>query len=281
MMRNIQRLAAYNFLLIALIEKIALAYVNTIIQKPKIFISSNQRTLSQPQRTNTILSAVLEEKESSSTNNHELVTNIQKSVSILALSTSLLAAPIIANAAYESPSSSDYAGDTVSSAVRMLQEASGNREKTFVAYENIRDIITEGKGVGGSLSYSGVDLQRGEIADEDTTIYNPGLTLLTESEKNTLVQAIVQSRKTALSANSETSWDDTNESAYNFLKEKLDPFHLVEIKGYLSILPFWGAFLYLANIFVQQNARAVFQASYLLSVALVFGPIVALVVFGS
>lgn len=278
-MWNMQKLTRYFVLVFALIETSTLAYINTFLQK-KMVISSNKQLPSQ--RTNTILSAVDEE---SSTN--EVINNIKKSVSILALSTSLLAissnTPIIANAAYEITgqlSSTDYAGDTVSSAVQMIQEASGNREKTFTAYQNIRDIITEGKGVGGSLSFSGVDIKRGEIADEDTTIYNPGLVLLTESEKNTLVEAIVQSRKVSLTT-AETSWSETNESAYQFLKQKLDPFHLVEISGYLSILPFWAALVYLGNIFVQQNARGVFQASYLVSIALVFGPIVALVAFAS
>lgn len=278
-MWNMQKLTRYFVLVFALIETSTLAYINTFLHK-KIVISSNKQLPSQ--RTNTILSAVDEE---SSTN--EVINNIKKSVSILALSTSLLAissnTPIIANAAYEITgqlSSTDYAGDTVSSAVQMIQEASGNREKTFTAYQNIRDIITEGKGVGGSLSFSGVDIKRGEIADEDTTIYNPGLVLLTESEKNTLVEAIVQSRKVSLNT-AETSWSETNESAYQFLKQKLDPFHLVEISGYLKILPFWAALVYLGNIFVQQNARGVFQASYLVSIALVFGPIVALVAFAS
>lgn len=273
-MWNIQIIARYSFILSVLIDTTTFAYINTINQK-KILFSSR----TAPSKPNTVLS-VVKESSSNTENSIKSINSIQKSVAVLALSTSLLSISSTHNIANAYETSADYAGDAVTSAVRMLQDASGNREETFAAYENIRDIITEGKGVGGSLSYSGLDLQRGVVADEDTTIYNPGLTLLTESEKNTLVQAVVQSRKAALPT-AETSWSEKNEGAYKFLKYNLDPFHLVEISGYLSILPFWAAFVYLGNIFVQQNARSVFQASYLLSVALVFGPILALVAFGS
>lgn len=272
-----EKATGYLILLFSLVSTTTLAYINTIIRK------KSYMTTRRPSQHNIILSGELVEVDESKPKNNKsssTVNNIKKSASLLALSTvfvTTMTSRIIVNA-YET--STDDASDAVSSAVRMLKDASGNREKTFDGYENIRDMITEGKGVGGSLSYSGVDLKRGVVADEDTTIYNPGLTLLTESEKNVLVQAIVQSRKASLPT-AETSWSDENESVYNFLKEKLDPFHLVEIGGYLKILPFWGALLYVGNIFVQQNARSIFSASYLLSVALVFGPILALVAFGS
>ena len=41
----------------------------------------------------------------------------------------------------------------------------------------------------------GVNLERGYVADEDTSIYNPGLSLLTESEKERLIEAIIDNRK--------------------------------------------------------------------------------------
>ena len=63
---------------------------------------------------------------------------------------------------------SDYASQTVQEALKSLKDASGDSQLTFKAYENIADIITEGKGVGGSINYKGVQLQRGYIADEDT-----------------------------------------------------------------------------------------------------------------
>lgn len=52
----------------------------------------------------------------------------------------------------------DYASDTVLAAVQSLMDAAGNSEQTFKSYENIADIITEGKGVGGTINYKGVQL---------------------------------------------------------------------------------------------------------------------------
>lgn len=49
--------------------------------------------------------------------------------------------------------SSDYASETVTQAVNSLKDARGNADATFKAYENVAAIITEGKGVGGSINY--------------------------------------------------------------------------------------------------------------------------------
>lgn len=65
----------------------------------------------------------------------------------------------------------------------------------------------------------GVKLNEGFVADEDTTIYNPGLTLLTSSEKERLVNAIVDNRQIGLSTQ---HWSENNEYAFDFLKQKLD-----------------------------------------------------------
>jgi hypothetical protein len=72
-------------------------------------------------------------------------------------------------------------------------------------------------------SLEGIQLDRGYIADEDTAIYNPGLSLLTESEKERLIEAVIESRKAGLS---KESWTENNQLAYEFLKEKLDPLHV-------------------------------------------------------
>ena len=58
--------------------------------------------------------------------------------------------PIEAAHAYQA---SDYASETVQEAVKILKDASGNKEETFKAYESIAAIITEGKGVGGQINY--------------------------------------------------------------------------------------------------------------------------------
>jgi hypothetical protein len=129
-----------------------------------------------------------------------------------------------------------------------------------------------------SFSPEGVQLNRGYIADEDTAIYNPGLTLLTESEKERLVEAVIAARKAGLAAE---SWNDDNQLGYDFLKEKLDPLHMTELRGYLTIVPFYGAFLYLAVLAVQQFApRDYFPPAYLGGVALFVIPILVLVAMG-
>lgn len=101
----------------------------------------------------------------------------------------------------------------------------------------------------------GVKLTEGFVADEDTTIYNPGLSLLTSSEKERLVSAIIDNRKIGLSTQ---QWSENNEYAFDFLKTKLDPLHMYELGGYLKVLPFWGGALYLVALFVQKNARGIF-----------------------
>lgn len=179
----------------------------------------------------------------------------------------------VANAYEES----DYASETVTTVVQRLKDSTGNVDATFQVLEDVAKIITEGKGVGGQLSYDGVKLNEGYVADEDTTIYNPGLSLLTESEKERLTDAIIQNRKLSLSSN---KWSENNEYAFSFLKAKLDPLHMHELEGYLKILPFWGAALYLGALFVQQNARGVFPLVYGLCALGVFGPIVILVANG-
>jgi hypothetical protein len=123
----------------------------------------------------------------------------------------------------------------------------------------------------------GIQLERGFIADEDTTIYNPGLALLTETEKERLVEAVIAARKDGLAKN---QWSANNEMGYDFLREKLDPYHTVELGGYLGIVPFYGALIYLVVLGVQQNLREQFPAAYLVGVLAFFVPILALVSAG-
>lgn len=172
---------------------------------------------------------------------------------------------------------SDYASETVTNVVAQLKNTAGDVDGTFNTLEEVAKIITEGKGVGGTLTYDGVKLNEGFIADEDTTIYNPGLSLLTSSEKERLVSAIIQNRKVGLSAQ---HWSENNEYAFDFLKQKLDPLHMHELEGYLGILPFYGAALYLGALFVQRNARGIFPLVYGLCALGVFGPVFLLVASG-
>ena len=124
---------------------------------------------------------------------------------------------------------------------------------------------------------AGVRLERGYVADEDTTIYNPGLSLLTESEKDQIIGGVIQNRKENVA---KKSWSTDNEFAYDFLKTKLDPLHMVELKGYLGALPFYGAAVYLVAIAVQQFARDLFPVAYVVGAVVVFLPAAVLIAFG-
>lgn len=169
---------------------------------------------------------------------------------------------------------SDYASDAVETVVKSLKDANGDENQIFRTYENIADIITEGKGVGGIVNYRGVTLERGFVSDEDTSIYNPGLTLLTEGEKNTLVKSIVDSRQTALNKN---QWSEKNQLAYEYLKSQLDPYHMTELKGYLRIFPALVGLLYVAVLATQQFARDLFPVAYVGAVVAIFVPAILLV----
>ncbi|KAL3772462.1 hypothetical protein ACHAW5_007317 [Stephanodiscus triporus] len=177
---------------------------------------------------------------------------------------------------------SDLASETVTGVVARLRSDAGDVDRTYKILEEISKIITEGKGVGGTLTYDGIKLGDGiAIADEDTTIYNPGLTLLTSTEKQRLVSAIVDNRNVGLSASPPGSgWSENNEYAFGYLKTKLDPLHMHELGGYLGILPYYGAILYLAALYVQKNARDVFPLAYGLCALGVFGPALVLVASG-
>ena len=197
----------------------------------------------------------------------------QKTLASVALVMALvLTSPVNNNPAFAY--NNDYASDTVQKAVQSLQDAAGNADKTFDAFENIAEIIAEGKGVGGTVDYKGVTLDRGYIADEDTSIYNPGLTLLTEGEKQRLVISLIQSRQAGIATN---QWNDKNQGAYSFLKFQLDPLHMTELRGYLQVAPVLVGIFYLGVLAVQQLARNLFPIAYLGAVLLLLAPAVVLV----
>jgi len=202
----------------------------------------------------------------------------RKLAAAIALGSALSFSPLAQPQASRAYEASDYASETVTTTVEKLRRSAGNIDESFRTFEEIAAIIAEGKGVGGSVSASGVNLERGFISDEDTTIYNPGLTLLTESEKERLVEALVSNRDAGLK---KKDWSENNDSASRELKHKLDPLHMYELRGYLGILPFWGAAVYLGTLFVQQNSRANWPVAYVVGALAVFGPVVALFVFGS
>lgn len=215
------------------------------------------------------------EKEVSSEDSSSGNSNVLAS---LALVTALSLSPLNVAAPAHAYAESDYASDTVQNVVKSLKDTAGNEEQTFQVYENIAEIIAEGKGVGGSVDYKGVTLDRGYIADEDTSIYNPGLTLLTEGEKERLVESLRDSRKVGIAKN---QWSEKSQSAYAYLKTQLDPLHMTELRGYLKIVPAYIGVLYLGVLAVQQNARGLFTTAYIGAVLAVVAPALILVLTAS
>jgi hypothetical protein len=120
-------------------------------------------------------------------------------------------------------------------------------------------------------------VDRGYISDEDTSIYNPGLTLLTESEKERLTSAIIASKKAAVNEN---QWSENNKFAFEFLRDKLDPFHTYELRGYLAVLPTLALVVYLGVLAVQQTARNLYPAAYFGGIAILVLPAIVLIVLG-
>ena len=73
-------------------------------------------------------------------------------------------------------------------------------------------------------------------------------------------------------------WDGGDVAeVYGFLKRQMDPYHIIEIKGYLQVAPFLGAAAYLALLGVQKFLPDnLFEPAYLLGALVVFGPLAAL-----
>lgn len=77
-------------------------------------------------------------------------------------------------------------------------------------------------------------------------------------------------------------WGDDAQVAdfYGFLKRQFDPYHVIELKGYLGVAPFLGGLAYLGLLFVQRNFEALFTPAYVAAAALVLGPIAAIYFLG-
>ena len=79
----------------------------------------------------------------------------QAALSTISLAAALTLSPLLsidggAAHAYEE---SDYASETVTEVVSQLKSNAGDVDKTFGTLEEVAKIITEGKGVGGTLTY--------------------------------------------------------------------------------------------------------------------------------
>ena len=67
----------------------------------------------------------------------------------------------------------------------------------------------------------------------------------------------------------------------SFLKRQFDPYHILEINGYLKVAPFLGGAVYLGLIFVQRNIPQIFPSAYIAGAVVVFGPLAALYLLAS
>lgn len=266
------------FLTAAAVMLSSAAAFNTI--QPRMIATRTQTNNNNKSSVVSFMSSSNNNDDNNEHQNHVTSKTIVSTLTALSIFATLSTTPLLlpnTNSAANAYEESDYASETVTTVVQRLKSSTGSIDDTFQALEDVAKIITEGKGVGGQLTYDGVKLNEGYVADEDTTIYNPGLSLLTESEKERLTDAIIQNRKVSLSSN---QWNENNEYAFSFLKQKLDPLHMYELGGYLKILPFWGAALYLGALFVQQNSRGIFPLVYGLCALGVFGPVIVLVASG-
>ena len=66
---------------------------------------------------------------------------------------SILTLPLASSSVANAYEENDYASETVTNVVSALKSNAGDVEGTFATLEEVAKIITEGKGVGGSLSY--------------------------------------------------------------------------------------------------------------------------------
>jgi hypothetical protein len=105
-------------------------------------------TPSSGHRTSLVSMNAESQNNNNNNNNNNLVASTMVATS---LAVAVAFQPLVpaANAYF----ASDYASETVTLVVKSLNEASGDSEGTFKAYETIAAIITEGKGVGGSVNY--------------------------------------------------------------------------------------------------------------------------------
>ena len=138
-------------------------------------------------------------------------------------------------------------------------------------------IIAKGEGIGGDVSFSGSNLNlRGvEVSGEDTSIYNPGLTLMSQDEKDYIVKGLHKVKSSPLKLNSDS------QGSLNYLIGLLDPLHTYELSSYLARLPITTAASYFLSLAVIFFARDVFPYAYVAIVLVgVMAPALFAIVFG-
>mmetsp|Transcript_2776 Transcript_2776/g.5775 ORF Transcript_2776/g.5775 Transcript_2776/m.5775 type:complete len:237 (+) Transcript_2776:22-732(+) len=203
----------------------------------------------QPSSTNTVLRAERPEQRSFAS----------------ALLPAVAAASIALSLPLPVPAADDY--DAVSSSVSALRSTAGKPKESLGAMREVYEIITEGKGLPGMEGRSGL------VSEDDTSVYNPGLSILSQYEKSEILGALSDNRDGGLSAR---TWTTEEDDQYKFIRGKLDPLRMTQLAGYLGVMPVVGAVAYVGAIAVQQLARPLFTVAYIVAAAVTFGPIVYL-----
>jgi hypothetical protein len=84
----------------------------------------------------------------------------QNAVASTVIASTLAFTPLMAPTSAVAYETNDYAGETVTAVVGDLKTAGSNAADVFKTYETIAGIITEGRGVGGSINYGEFSLWR-------------------------------------------------------------------------------------------------------------------------
>lgn len=92
------------------------------------------------------------EIDTKSNENKDIVRPILSTVTAASLALALAFNPISSQPAF-AYEESDYASETVTNVVAQLKSTAGDVDGTFNTLEEVSKIITEGKGVGGTLTY--------------------------------------------------------------------------------------------------------------------------------
>lgn len=90
--------------------------------------------------------------EDGTSGGNDVLRNVLSTAAAASLGLALSAAPLSSQPAF-AYEESDYASETVTNVVSQLKSTAGDVDRTFSTLEEVAKIITEGKGVGGTLTY--------------------------------------------------------------------------------------------------------------------------------
>ncbi|GMI43585.1 hypothetical protein TeGR_g6631, partial [Tetraparma gracilis] len=145
-------------------------------------------------------------------------------------------------------------------------------------FESLGSLISSGADVGGSVSFlsnPGMSSVSSFDTGEDSSIYNPGLSLLSDDEKQALVASLRSLHNNPL-------LDKPLETDRAYLLSLLDPLRLSSLAPYLHVLPLAAAGAYSLALAAMVFAREVFPALYVgIAAAALVLPIGVLLVFNN